>query len=565
MHSLSKLLAPQSPSDKRVFAILLLLYIAALVYFFVAPISGIAYFPSDDAYYYLQVARNIAAGNGPTFDGHNLTNGFHPLWLLLILPIYLLSAENPDSSLRVVLGLQATLALLCNWLCWLYVTRTSRQGSAVHNGVISLLLLFCFASPVILMFNGLESAIVLCWIFFLLRVDQVYALLEPKPSIAKAMVLGLLLAGLTLARLDTIYFIIAIAVLKLWSYSPGVSLPQRIRELIASYWPCVATFLALILPYIAWNYTTFGHVSPISGALKSSFPMPNFEFHFDVTSLPYVFFFLVVIALIGFDCMRRNGYLRSTVFPSWRNSGRHMLLGGLLLGCFFHLLWTQLFMSWGVYQWHFIAYVPVLVVCYTFISRVILEQPIFKQWSSSMVIGALALVAVSYTVLLVIEKGNHHHERLVAAEWVQENLPGEEAFLLGDGGAFAYFSGRKTVNLDGLINGYEFQESIAQGRLMQFLENDNVRYLANAFSACDYQQQDIVVQAYKGKNRAAPIGYVFRGETSAEVYAGLPSVHRPVSKGKVICFVIWDLTRLQYSRIGVAHKPPSVAQGPFSF
>src|SRR3954471_4321452 len=37
----------------------------------------------DDAWYYLTIGRNLAAGQGSTFDGVNLTNGYHPLWQLV--------------------------------------------------------------------------------------------------------------------------------------------------------------------------------------------------------------------------------------------------------------------------------------------------------------------------------------------------------------------------------------------------------------------------------------------------------------------------------------------------
>jgi len=37
----------------------------------------------DDAYYYLGIARNLVDGHGSTFDQINLTNGYHPLWLLV--------------------------------------------------------------------------------------------------------------------------------------------------------------------------------------------------------------------------------------------------------------------------------------------------------------------------------------------------------------------------------------------------------------------------------------------------------------------------------------------------
>ena len=43
----------------------------------------------DDAYYYFEIARNLAAGKFSTFDGGiTRTNGYHPVWLLLVTPFY---------------------------------------------------------------------------------------------------------------------------------------------------------------------------------------------------------------------------------------------------------------------------------------------------------------------------------------------------------------------------------------------------------------------------------------------------------------------------------------------
>jgi hypothetical protein len=41
----------------------------------------------DDTFYYLKIARNIAGGLGSTFDGENPTNGYHPLWMALLVPL----------------------------------------------------------------------------------------------------------------------------------------------------------------------------------------------------------------------------------------------------------------------------------------------------------------------------------------------------------------------------------------------------------------------------------------------------------------------------------------------
>src|SRR5262245_47671310 len=44
----------------------------------------------DDAFYSLSVARNLAAGVGPTADGVHETSGFQPLYTLLLVPLYAL-------------------------------------------------------------------------------------------------------------------------------------------------------------------------------------------------------------------------------------------------------------------------------------------------------------------------------------------------------------------------------------------------------------------------------------------------------------------------------------------
>ncbi|HVU03171.1 MAG TPA: hypothetical protein VHE30_15530 [Polyangiaceae bacterium] len=44
------------------------------------PFSG----PPDDTFYYFSVARELAAGHVPSIDGESPTNGFHPLWMLLL-------------------------------------------------------------------------------------------------------------------------------------------------------------------------------------------------------------------------------------------------------------------------------------------------------------------------------------------------------------------------------------------------------------------------------------------------------------------------------------------------
>jgi len=67
------------------------------------------WFMRDDAYYYFKVAQNISQGLGSTFDGINLTNGYHPLWMLVCIPIFALARFDLILPLRVLLMLMAIL------------------------------------------------------------------------------------------------------------------------------------------------------------------------------------------------------------------------------------------------------------------------------------------------------------------------------------------------------------------------------------------------------------------------------------------------------------------------
>ena len=61
------------------------------------------WFLSDDAFYYYKIAQNIVEGRGSTFDGVNPTNGYHPLWLIICVPIFALARYDLVLPLRIVI------------------------------------------------------------------------------------------------------------------------------------------------------------------------------------------------------------------------------------------------------------------------------------------------------------------------------------------------------------------------------------------------------------------------------------------------------------------------------
>ena len=112
-------------SKKINIAIQVILVVAALagsIFASFTPANSLLrWYNIDDAFYYYKVAQNVLAGHGFTFDGINLTNGFHPLWMVVCLGVFWLSRFNLLLPLRVLVlvsGLfnAATALVLYRWL-----------------------------------------------------------------------------------------------------------------------------------------------------------------------------------------------------------------------------------------------------------------------------------------------------------------------------------------------------------------------------------------------------------------------------------------------------------------
>ncbi len=504
--------------------ILLGLFLISVV---IIPVSQLTFFFSDDAYYYFLTAKHIAQGLGSTFDGYNLTNGYHPQWMLWLLPIYYVLPDDPDLALKVILILQAFLAIASINFCFRFCYR----HFGIWQAYLSILLLMLFYSPILLMFNGLESALLLFWLFLLIELEDRYQWLGPDASLNKRIWLGVALAGMATSRLDTVFVLVALAILKLlWSGR------KNVLTLTIAYIPTVIVFCLCLSPYLLWNYLTFGHFTPISGSIKNSLPTIVENSRLGLIAWIYVAPFLFALVLFLLLAWKR---ITAPLFEISLNSGKGMFLMALAIGCLIHVLWTHLFMLFGVYQWHFVAYIPVIVIGLVFTAQFV--HKFINQWLLLLLAAVGVLV---FNAIAILDKGVHHQQRLDAAQWVQNNFASSEGVALSDAGVFAYFNGRATVNLDGLINSYEFQEQIAQGNLVEFLEQMNVRYIADAYATCDEtQDHTIVVFSWRGKNYPEYKTYRFIASPKDAIYRSEPMIYRPLTESRKLCFSIWPINK----------------------
>jgi hypothetical protein len=199
------------------------------------------WFTRDDAYYYFKVAQNISEGHGSTFDGINRTNGYHPLWMLICIPIFALARFDLILPLRVLLLVMSGLSVATGILLYRLVGRIFVPAI---GAIVALFWVFSQDVLFTLYQNGLESGIAA--FFIVLLVYKLYELEISwrKNDVSKKQIATLaVIAVLTMfSRLDLVFLA---GIVGLWIILRGSPLRFFLPFDIASI--VVVTLLAFII------------------------------------------------------------------------------------------------------------------------------------------------------------------------------------------------------------------------------------------------------------------------------------------------------------------------------
>ena len=110
--------------------LILVLVLASHAYVAFAPQNRLLnWYRTDDAFYYFKVAQNISEGRGITFDGLSFTNGFHPFWMLVCIPVFSLARFDLFLPLRVLVMVLALFNAATGILLYrLFASNLSRES-----------------------------------------------------------------------------------------------------------------------------------------------------------------------------------------------------------------------------------------------------------------------------------------------------------------------------------------------------------------------------------------------------------------------------------------------------
>ena len=434
----------------------------------------------DDSFYYFQIAYNLAQGKFSTFDGGiTQTNGYHPVWMLLITPFYWIFDKEAALfgikafEIMLVAGGVALIALAA-WL--------SRLAWLLLFAALPML----YYKPAELLL-GLEAAAALFALSLLILAVCLYM---RDPRRWKWHIAALAFA-LPLVRIE--YIAVSLAVTAAlcvieWSRLERRSLrPSALANIRHAHIPLIAA-AAGILVYFAYNRLVFGAALPVNVLKKRAWSQDLWadeggyslaQNFWDTLALQVGVFdyeLLIAFEICAYLLIVWQIALRSNNRRDWLLLAFLVGMFGLAAGHIAKFAQTVLTLHPVVSgeAWYFVpAYLmtALIIPVRLYVAIWLIRRFIAPRWRITADALRISVFAIGAAFLLGRAdfaepfKWVDRYSRDIRHEYEIANYMGvqvmnralPEGSVVGswDAGVIGYFSRFPVVNLDGLVNSYD--------------------------------------------------------------------------------------------------------------
>lgn|GEM_PF-1961764 len=441
--------------------------------------KAVAFSAIDDGLYYPRLAQNIIARGICTYDGVAVTNGFHPLWLLVLLPVYGL-IHNPWFALRgvyavILIAQLASLGLLA------FIAR--RVQMTVAGLAAAACILFLNIRSFTIFFSFLESPLVLLtllvYIAFCLRAGG-----RRFKNPHYALIAGLLAGVCFLARLDSFLLPVAYGAVLLFRLLRRRQ-PWRLSFLSACW--ASAGCLLPVIPYLLWNWINFGHLQTVSALQKTaSFSpaaswkmisgwclyqfIPRVQHFFGLQNIsPKLLLFGLILSGLLTIVYLLTGSRRRRVFEKLRFCPEFPLFVGM------HALFIILAAPHdaAASAWYWIPEITLMALAV----GVALSD---IHWIRIPVIPVLVVLLVGVQLWIypaLVQRKTMSWAKLEVARVLRETTAPEIRGAMFDSGIVSYFSQRDFTGLNGLIGDFEHAALVREKKYAVAMERCGVSLL----------------------------------------------------------------------------------------
>ena len=474
----------------------------------------------DDSFYDFQIARHIAHGDGATFDGTHATNGFQPLYVAMLVPIYLMSGSSDTAPIHAALVLSALLSVASAYLLYrILARRVSDLVAIIAAGVWSF-------SPIVMRqtANGLETALAA----FMLAATTLYYLERVRSEDGprrRFAVLGALAGASILARADLAFLVLAMCL--------DYLLVQRARRtgyrwrgnLAVSAGICAL----LCLPWMGYGMMAVGSPFPESGratrflalayapffglsshSMAADGPTASFVLTHvarSIESLKVVPMFhpffratkkigervgepqaleafadaagVVLLMLLAVWWVRRR---RTGAGAPCREFEFLLLFSGMMVAAYSTLVFGVFFFLRYYYPLYFIGMI---------VAAIGLDDAIGWVRARSFHTRRVALIASGAYAVAILFMGYTSAFRSTpvyrfydVARWIRAHTDSSETIGVFQSGTIGYLSGRHVINLDGKVNREAF-DALRAGHLEAYVESAGIDLVMDSASVID--------------------------------------------------------------------------------
>ncbi len=496
------------------FSILACVLFTASVYFISGVTPGVLTNFPDDALFYNIIAHNIYEGVGSTSDGIALSNGYHPLWMVILLIL--------ESCISNSLVAEIVLITLINLICLLLLYKLLQYYSNKKTALLFCLIASFEETYFRFLWSGMETH--LAWMFLLALLLLLHKLpveIEKVSKLQKSW-MGFFFLLLFFSRLDGGFFWIAYAIYIL-ARNPGgrSSVLKNIKYLFSVF---SMPFLVVCV-YLFFNQFMFDTALPVSGKIKSitdpsAFLSPTYGFkaflrfiklyevqsvkqlcdvfHLNYTSIfvqvPYLF---IIVFSIIFCCILA---IRNRIEKG---------LTVLILYVFLHSLY-YIFFQKDTYALSWVKGPEILLM--TIIAAYFLFQSIDKfclmKFKKIVYFGLFIPVVIVAILFHDIRCTNTNKIKdynvsttdfLNAVAYIKKEIPDASPIVSYNIGFLGFFSGKKVVSHDGLLNSYAYYLNYKQKKkFLDYWQKHNVCYIANRIPAKAQDPVEALCEQFSG-------------------------------------------------------------------
>ncbi|NOT84357.1 MAG: hypothetical protein HOP02_06120 [Methylococcaceae bacterium] len=406
---------------------------------------------SDDAYYYFGIARNIVEQGSSRFLPPFETNGYQPLWLLILTGVGYLFGTSASN-----LVIQAY--LISFLFIFIFFTVSNKRYGIGFPAIIC-----SFAIPVI-MLKGMETTMLPA--FFILFMTATSWKLR-----------GVFGSLLFLTRLDAISVVIA---RDLYFY-------LRKRKPDFRHYVII---IPVLLIYASINYYYFGFPLPISGLAKSVGKIIGENFHVSfgyILALKQAALLFIAISLFLFFKKQPLSALR------FRDE-----FSVLLIACCICMVYYGTLSGWPLWNWYY--WTPFLLTYYLLMETVFAIKQIAESKRGYLNDGLVTLLLLALLIFLKpalgLVKGmigqvknssaiasldpSFGRKNLELVAWImQKKIPAHSLFAMGDrAGSFGFFLGNnfQFLHTEGLVGPPAYYKAMTDDTALSFVNALDISY-----------------------------------------------------------------------------------------